>query len=172
MSKPIIRELNEGDADSFWKLRLRALKEEPESFGAAYEESVDTPIADVAKRLSNSNDSFVIGAFNPNLVGMIGMFRRQGQKMRHKGIIWGMYVAPEGRGQGLGKALMSAALERASTIPDLEHLMLSVVTTKEAARNLYLSLGFKTYGVESEALKIGESALDEELMTFKLKPGV
>ncbi len=76
--------------------------------------------------------------------------------------------APEARGQGLGKALMSAAIERASKIPDLEHLMLSVVTTKEAARKLYLSLGFHIYGVEKEALKLGELVLDEELMSLKL----
>lgn len=168
MTEPIIRELDESDVESFWKLRLRALKEEPESFGASYEESVEMPIEEAVKRLQKSDDAFVLGAFNPDLVGMLGLYRRQGLKLRHKGIIWGMYVAPEGRGKGLGKALLSAAIERASTIPDLEHLMLSVVTTKEAARNLYLSLEFKPYGVESEALKLGERLLDEELMSLKL----
>jgi len=168
MTEATIRELTELDVDSFWKLRLRALKEDPESFGAAFEESVDMPLDDAAKRLQKSDDAFVLGAFNPELVGMIGLYRRQGLKLRHKGIIWGMYVAPEARGQGLGKALMSTAIERASTMPDLNHLMLTVVTTNEAARNLYSSLGFKTYGTESEALKLGDRLLDEELMSLNL----
>ncbi|MDX2105559.1 MAG: GNAT family N-acetyltransferase [Candidatus Melainabacteria bacterium] len=172
MTNKLIRELNESDVESFWKLRLRALKEEPESFGASYEESVDMSIEGAANRLQKSDDAFVLGAFNPDLVGMLGLYRRQGLKLRHKGIIWGMYVAPERRGKGLGKALLSAAIERASAIPDLEHLMLSVVTTKEAARKLYLSLGFQIYGVENKALKLGEQLFDEELMSLTLKPSV
>jgi len=168
VNKPEVRILSESDVDSFWQLRLRALKEEPESFGAAYEESANIPISDVAKRLHSSDDSFVLGAFMPTLVGMLGFYRQQGLKVRHKGTIWGMYVTPEGRGQGVGQALMRAAIARATAILDLEQLALTVVTNNEAARNLYLSLGFQSYGVEREALKLGDRFLDEEMMVLKL----
>lgn len=168
MNQPEIRVLSESDVDSFWQLRLRALKEEPESFGVAYEESANTPIADVAKRLQSSDDSFILGAFMPTLIGMLGFYRRHELKIRHKGTIWGMYVAPEGRGQGVGEALMLAAIARATAIPNLEQLLLTVVTKNEAARNLYLSLGFQPYGIEREALKLGDRFLDEEMMILKL----
>jgi len=89
---------------------------------------------------------------------MVGLFRQQGLKVRH---IWGMYVTPEGRGHGAARALMLAAIARASTMPDLEQLTLTVVTTNETARNLYLSLQFKVYGVEPDALKLGDRFFDE-----------
>jgi RimJ/RimL family protein N-acetyltransferase len=44
----------------------------------------------------------------------------------------------------------------------------AVVVGNEAARNLYLSLGFAVYGTEHEALKLGNRYLDEELMSLKL----
>ena len=169
MDKPEIRVLSEFDVDSFRRLRVRALKEEPESFSASYQESADTPLGEAAKRLLSSEDSFVLGAFTPSLVGMLGFFRRHGLKVRHKGTIWGMYVTPETRGRGIGRALMQAAIARASAIPNLEQLILSVVTSNEAARSLYSSLGFQCYGVENEAINLGDRFLDEALMSLQLR---
>ena len=68
----------------------------------------------------------------------------------------------------LAQALMLEAIARASAIPDLEQLVLSVVTSNETARNLYLTMGFQSYGLERQALKLGDRFLDEELMVLKL----
>ena len=162
-AEPVIRVLSKTDAGIFWQLRLRALREEPESFAMAFEE------ARMLGTLDSSSDSFVLGAFTPALCGMVGFFRRQGIKNRHKGTVWGMYVAPEVRGQGLARSLMSALISRAQDLPDLEQLVLEVVTTNEAARRLYSSLGFVSYGLERRALQIGNRYLDEELLFLDLK---
>ena len=79
-----------------------------------------------------------------------------------------MYVAPEMRGQGIGKLLMQDLLQRSTTIPGLEQIHLGVVTTNVVARHLYLASGFRVYGVEPHALKWDEQYLDEELMVFSL----
>jgi ribosomal protein S18 acetylase RimI-like enzyme len=168
MSAPQVRVLSESDADDFWALRLRALREEPDSFGSAYEEAVDTPLPDVAKRLRSSDDSFVLGAFAPQLAAIIGCHRREGGKLRHKATIWGMYVAPEHRGLGLGRALLLSAIARASDLPGLELLLLQVATTNQAARALYESAGFNSYAMERRALKVGSRYLDEDLMALEL----
>jgi ribosomal protein S18 acetylase RimI-like enzyme len=161
--RTVIRVLSESDLDAFWQLRLRGLREEPESFGMAYEE------AQMRGTLASSDDSFVIGGFTPALSGAVGFFRRQGRKSRHKGMVWGMYVAPEARGQGLARGLMQALISRAAGLPDLEQLLIGVVTTNQAARHLYSSLGFISYGLESEALKIEDRYLDEDFLSLDLR---
>lgn len=163
-----IRLLLTDDVDDYWQLRLRALREEPEAFGTAYEESVLTPIEDIAERLIVSDDSFVLGAYEPDLAGLVGYYRETGIKRRHKGNVFGMYVIPEARGQGTAHALMSALIDRASKIDGLEQLILSVVASNESAARLYRSLGFKSYGVEPRALRSNSNFLDEELMMLSL----
>ena len=115
MGKPEIRVLSEADAADYWAVRLRGLREEPESFGSAYEESVDTPLEDVVRRLRASADCFVLGTFAKHLVGTVGCHRKEGLKLRHKAMIWGMYVSPECRGRGLGRTLLTAAIARAGS---------------------------------------------------------
>lgn len=166
----LIRLLEPTDKDQFWALRLRALKEEPHAFGASYDEALNTTESEIEKRLTASSDSFVLGAFNPQLIGMIGFYRRAGKKLCHKGNIWGMYVAEEGRSIGLGRALLCEAIRRASALPGLSHVTLSVVTSNEAAVSLYESLGFQTYGIESAALKVDDQLLDELLMSLTVSP--
>jgi ribosomal protein S18 acetylase RimI-like enzyme len=163
-----LRILTPADQQEFWHLRLRALQEEPESFEAAYEESVSVPEAEIARRLQSSDDTFIFGAFAPQLVGMVGFYRKIGLKIQHKGIIWGMYVAKEHRGNGLGKALMQAVIERATTLPNIEQLHLAVSTHNTTASNLYLSLGFSSYGIEPHAKKLGDVYTDQGLMMLKV----
>ncbi len=160
--------MSEAHAAEFWAVRLRGLRQEPASFGSAYEESAETPIAEVGERLKASDSSFVLGAFAPNLIGTVGCHRKEGLKLRHKAVIWGMYVTPEWRGRALGRALLTEAILRAREMEGLEQLLLQVGLANTAASSLYRSLGFTVYGVELRGLKIGESYHDEHLMMLDL----
>jgi RimJ/RimL family protein N-acetyltransferase len=163
-----IRLLTDRDADTYWHLRLEALEREPESFGESAEEHRATTVESAAKRLAaHSDDNFVFGAFHDGqLVGMAGFFRYQIAKARHKGKIWGVYVRPNCRGQGIGRTLLHALLEKVQACPGIEQVSLTVIRGQKAARDLYFSLGFEPYGLEPRGLKIGDRYFDNEHMAL------
>ncbi|RTL35328.1 MAG: GNAT family N-acetyltransferase [Candidatus Melainabacteria bacterium] len=164
----VIKLLSEKDVDIFWTLRLKALKDEPHSFGADYDESTALDPKEVAGRLVCNDDNFVLGAFCPDLIGYIGFVRQKTKKMRHQGTLWGLYLLPEYRGRSIARQLMVASIMYAQELPDLEYLKLTVTIPNKPATKLYKSLGFEKYGVEPAALKVDGKYVDEALMQLKL----
>ena len=164
-----IRFLTADDAVEWSRLRLEALKGDPEAFSSSVEEHQTLSLVDIKKRLgSSAEDSFVVGAFeNGRLVGMAGFVREKGPKTRHKGFVWGVYVAPEQRERGLARQIFAKLFERVRRIEGVEQVLISVATTQTAATHLYRSLGFQTFGIEPRALKVGERYIDEEYMLLR-----
>ena len=172
MQNITIRALSENDARSFQTLRLRALKEHPDAFGSTYERESAYPLDFVAERLrrtAESQNNFTLGAFRQEeLLGVVGFLRIDGAKEQHRGHIWGMYVRSDEQGNGIGKALLSKAIDLADSLPGLEQIELCVVTRNKQARNLYVSLGFASCGIDPRALLVDGEYLDEERMVLIL----
>src|SRR5689334_17861458 len=164
------RVLTDTDAASFHRVRRRALDEEPEAFAmTAHEMSPAETLAERFKSEWTGQYGFVIGAFDPDLIGTVGCVREPRVKRLHVAVIWGVYVVPERRGHGLGRRLLVAARAHAQKWPELEQLWLDVTTSNLPARMLYLSCGFQSIGIRRRALKIGERYYDEEIMALDLR---
>ncbi len=154
MEKKItIRQLGPADAAIFRRLRLQGLRESPAAFAASYEEEEKISVEETARRLAASPDNWVLGAFaDGELAGVVGFYREQGLKLRHKGKIWGMYVSPEHRGRRIGEGLMRECVAKIDGMPEVRSARLSVNPTQTAAMKLYEKLGFVRYGEEPDAL--------------------
>lgn len=170
-SRMEIRALTPEDAAAYWKVRLTALESETSAFGMAPEEFRSSTVEEIAQRLRDlPEESFYLGAFDGGeLVGIATFIRGTRVKERHKGNVYGVYMATSHRGQGTGGAMMRALVERAKTQPTLEQIMLAVATCQEAANRLYRSFGFELYGTEPRALKNNGEYIDEHLMVLRVR---
>jgi ribosomal protein S18 acetylase RimI-like enzyme len=157
---PEIRLLTCCDAPAYRDIRLEGLCQNPEAFASAFEDEQDRSL-DWFKELLTLSQIF--GAFlAQRLVGVVGLRSHADAKLRHKAMIWGMYVRHEARQYGIGERLIDAAVVHASS--HVEQLQLAVVTENEAARRLYAKAGFIEYGYQINALKHGARYYDDILM--------
>lgn len=167
-----IRELKREDADVFRVLRRERLESSPRSFAESLQEHDAIPPATIAARLAASSpENFVMGAFAPggHLIGMAGFSRSPRIKTRHKAVVWGVYVQPTWRNQGIARSILKALIDRAHLNDGLEQINLTVASDQIAAKKLYTSLGFEMFGREKHALKIDNGYVDEDLMVLWLK---
>lgn len=167
----LIRELKREDADAFRALRRERLEIAPRAFAESIPENDAIPPASIAARLAASTaENFVMGAFAPGgqLVGMAGFSRSPRIKSRHKAVIWGVFVQPTWRNQGVARSLFQSLFERARANAGLEQIQLTVAADQIAAKRLYASLGFETFGHEKHALKIDGAYVDEDHMVLWL----
>ncbi len=162
--------LDSSHAEDYLKLRLEALKTNPEAFGASYEETAsrENPLKHIAARL-DQRENYTFGAYiGDSLSGMLVLIPETAEKMKHKASIFGMYVTPEHRGNGFARALLEKALLQAGNLKSIEQVNLTVVTTNDSAKRLYSSIGFHSYGTEKRAIKYKGEYFDEEYMVLFL----
>jgi ribosomal protein S18 acetylase RimI-like enzyme len=160
----VIRRLTREDAAAYGALRLEALTLAPDAFGASPQDEADRDAAEVLAR------NAVFGAEGEDgLLGMAALWRETLAKRRHIGLVWGVWVALEARGQGLGQRLMAAVIAEARA-QGLTYLQLGVGATNLPALALDRRAGFVVTGFEEAALCVDGAFLDELLMTLRLSP--
>ncbi len=127
-------------------LRLRARAVDPQAFRTTLDQERQAEEAQSAERVARGASSpteaiWVALADSGELVGMSGI-ASEGQSFR----IWGMWVAPEFRKQGLGSRLLEHLVAWARAVRPTAAVKLEVNPSQGAAAHLYESRGFVATG--------------------------
>jgi ribosomal protein S18 acetylase RimI-like enzyme len=165
---PQIRVLNEDDAGELFRLRHCALLDSPLAFLASPEDDLASSEAAVRELLKPARESAVFGAYTQGLVGMLGLSRANQRKAAHKIRLWGMFVLPTCRQQGVGMRLLEAAIRYARSLDGAASVHLSVSESAAAARHLYERAGFETWGIEPDAIRFEARSASERHMWLSL----
>jgi len=159
-----IRQLQPGDNEPYRNLWVYGITEQPAFFRIAPE---DDPAPSIPTQFRS--DSFTLGAFTcRDLVGIVSFERDSRAKLRHKALIFRMFVHPGTAGQGVGKALLQSVISSAEAIGDLRHVYLTVLASNERAIHLYSSFGFREFARELGGVRIGDQYVDELQMARRL----
>lgn len=167
MNSVEIREMT-SDQNCLYKQFLSSgFIEDEESFRITKNDDLNAPFP-----TKDTQDNFTLGAYVENTLAGVVSFTRDGidrEKLRHKGILFRMYVAKEFRGQGISKRLIEKLLIRVRELRDIEQINLTVISNNITAKALYTKFGFENYGLEKNAIKWHGKYFNEDQMVLILK---
>ena len=139
----MIRLIEAKDVESFRRIRLEALRQEPAAFASTAEDWKSLPDEEWIRRL-NAIDVFV--AFHEgDPVGIMGLLPQDASKMAHRAIIVMVYVRENMRGSGIADSLLAALTDHARK-KGIRQLELTVSAENPAALQFYKRAGYAEIG--------------------------
>lgn len=143
-----VRRIRNNDWEAFRELRLDSLRTDPLAFGSTLDRESAYPPAqwqDWCRRGASDpkEATFVAVDSSGHLIGMAGVFTREDSPN-----LWGMWVHPDWRRQGMARRLVLTLLDWIDQLPTTRPTVLDVNPLQQGAVSLYISLGFEFTGVE------------------------
>ena len=141
-----IRPVRPDEWEAHRDVRLRALGSDPDAFGETLAHALTEDDASWRRRVKRPDgQAFVAVADDGRFVGMAS----GGSAPDHPefAAVYGMWVAPEARGHGVGAALLRA-VEGWARETGYSHIGLGVTTTNASAIRLYATAGYSELGQE------------------------
>lgn len=163
-------QLTPPDAERYTRLRLEMLETTPWAFGATPDDDRGLDVAHLQEMLAKEHYA-IFGkehSRSGELIAACGIIRAMRIKQSHRAAIWGVYVSPEHRGQGLGREVVGAAVDLARSWKGVDFVDLGVSENSPEARHLYESLGFEAWGRQPETIAHDGRKYDEIHMTLRL----
>jgi len=167
----VFRILRPADADALRRLRHRAIQECPEHFGTPPDIELGRGTGYYRRQLLAARlrgQSRILGVFQgPNLVGMAGV-RHRHTLSKPYGLIYSMYLIPEHRGKGNGRALLEEAQNLLIRLWKVDTFQMNVEIHNLPALSLYESCGFRILRTDSHAFRINGVDFDVHLLEKRL----
>jgi RimJ/RimL family protein N-acetyltransferase len=167
---PAVLPLEPEDAERYARLRLRMLHAAPWAYASSPEEDEALDPARLAAVLADRERAILAveaGGGDGPLVAAAGIARQRRAKSAHRAGLWGVFVEEAHRGRGLGRAVVSAAIELAFAWDGVDYVDLGVSERSPEARSLYESLGFRAWGREPGSLQCEGRRYDEIFMSLR-----
>ncbi len=164
-----IMELTQEQSSPYKSFFLRGLTQHGDCFRISPRDESREPFP-----TKGTPDSFTLAAISEadEWMGVVS-FQQEGERrerLRHKGLLFRMYVAAEHGGKGVGQELLQGVIQRARALTNLEQINLTVIASNQRAKRLYERVGFTTFSVEKKAIKFGNEYFTEEQMVLFLHP--
>ena len=158
-----IRRLGGHEWRAYRDLRLRALRDSPDSFGSTLDRERDRPDAEWAARVSAGADSELdlplVVEERAQLIGLAwGKIMPSAPDTAH---VFQMWVAPEGRGQGHGAELLATIIGWARDT-SAQRVVVGVTCGDTPAQRLYARAGFEALG-DPEPIRPGATLLSQPM---------
>jgi len=138
------------DWEDFRAVRLKALADSPDSFGVTLAEALEKPPS-VWRDRAAGPDPIVLGFADHGSIAMGGLYLPDASA---DAFVWGMWVEPASRGNGVASRILERLLEHADA--EGRSVVLHVTEGNDAARALYERHGF-THKREVQPLREGST---------------
>lgn len=168
----VVRPVRADEADDLFQLRLRALAADPDAFDQSVQDAVDKgrgPLVEMVATSVAGRDLALVADDDGRLVGLVLVTHSRRPRSQHRARLWGMWVAPEVRGHGVGGALVDGAVDWCRR-RGIEMVDLWVVTDHAGAIRVYQRAGFRICGTARDGMRWRGRPQDEHQMTLHL-PG-
>jgi inorganic pyrophosphatase len=160
----VVSALSPDDWREYRSLRLEALQNEPAAFSSTYAEMLDQPDEFWRARLTDLQCAVLMARSGSQPVGMVGAYLGTADGDARVAVVFGMYVSEVFRRRGLGRALLTAIVDRVSAYPEIDAIRLWVTETQEPAVRLYESFGFCVVGKDEQSVNADGQDLDVLIM--------
>ncbi|ASK60782.1 GNAT family N-acetyltransferase [Virgibacillus phasianinus] len=120
----------------------------------------------IQKLLDNKRETMMVAEVDSIVVGWIVFQTRNPKRLAHAGT-FGMMIAQEYRGIGIGKMLINALLDWAEKNPLIEKVSLWVISTNQRAIALYESFGFKEEGRKVREIKLDKTKYADVILMYR-----
>lgn len=116
--------------------------------------------------LDNPNNILLIALIEDKIAGAIDFHNIPRIQMQHRGV-FGMLVAKEWRGKGVGSALLAALINWGENNSVIEKISLSVMANNKEALGLYEKFGFQVEGVNIKECKLKDGSYIDVIQMYR-----
>lgn len=162
---PLIREIRPDDAEALVAYVEGLVAEGPGTITLRKAPTLEQEREFIAKAEAAERAFILVAVDGERIVGMLDLQAGERDFNRHCGR-FGMSVAKDWRGKGVGRAILAAAIEKTHAWPGFCRIELEVFPNNATAIALYKSMGFELEARKVKAVQM--QALPEDLLLMAL----